>query len=92
MALAQILVNQTKTLGAQMYMLSNNLRDARAKVSDLKLIMDNMTDGVDFTVIEAQFGLVTGKGTLLYTLITTLNTQISGSTALNQFVNEVTPL
>jgi hypothetical protein len=89
-AVDYIPVANVKTWGQQTVTLGNMLRTIRAMVSDQKAAMDHLTDGTtDFTKIEAQFGLAAGDGIRLYTLMSTLNTQITGSTAVNDFANKV---
>ncbi len=72
MAINYIKVDRTTTTATHAQKLLdyvNTLRSAYDKGVFIKAIMDNSTDGVDFTSIESLFGVPTGQGTNVYTLL-----------------------
>jgi hypothetical protein len=69
MANNYIAINQSSKLGAQLVNATSQVAYALDALRIMKKTMMNMTDAVDFTVLEAQFGLTAGKGTVLYALV-----------------------
>lgn len=64
-----IIISQAAQLGISLQQTINVTSQMFARLQQLKLDMDNMTDGVTFTTLEAAFGLPAGKGTLVYNLM-----------------------
>lgn len=60
-----------------------SLQIAHARLTFLKSRMDNMQAGTDWTVVEAQFGLPSGKGQTLYNLVTGSLSHFSATAILN---------
>jgi len=78
-----ISVDQTKARGVALVQLTANLAALRDHCLQIKLNMDQMTDQVDYSIIEAQFGLPTGTGSEVYATVVALNTALQGSVVLN---------
>jgi len=84
---------QNKNNANQLLGIANQLKGVVSLVNDVANIMSHMTDGTsDFTMIESQFGLQTGQGQAVYTLVTTLKTQIGASSAVADITSKVQPL
>ena len=86
-----VLVDNTKTLGSDLSRLGTIAREFRALNGDIKLKLDHLNDGTDFSDVETQAGLVVGKGTVLVTLINTLQTQLASSTAFADVASKILP-
>ena len=62
--------------------LLSNLRRLATEIDALQRLkesMEEMIDGGDYTVVEQQFGLQTGEGTLLYNLLTGALVDLQGT-------------
>lgn len=56
--------------GAALRQAVNYQQESLERLASLKAVLDEMVDGADYTVVETQFGLSAGEGTLLYNLAT----------------------
>jgi len=92
MAINFIPVDRTKTLGNELHSLVTAFRSNHSKLKELKDIMDSMTDNVDFTNIESQFGLPTGKGQAVYDLIVGDLAELNGSPNFKRMNDRIVPL
>lgn len=92
MAINYITVDREKSLGNQTIAIVNTLREYQDKLRQLKEIMDNMTDGTDYTKIEAQFGLVTGKGQPLYNLVAGATSELAVDSNFVNLIDWTVPL
>lgn len=96
-----IYVQTSKTIGQQVVSAANQLRNVKNVIGDIKNILDHMTDGLvdngqagvanNYYDLEIHLGLEAGKGAVLYTLISTLQTQINASAAAASFSTKVLP-
>jgi hypothetical protein len=68
-----LIVDTTKRLGGQMRSAVDQLRDVRDRLRKLKEVMDTQVDLTpdpdDYSLLEAQFGIATGKGQEAYNLV-----------------------
>lgn len=64
-----IAIGQSGQLGASLQQTVNVTSQLMARLQQLKLDMDNMTDGVAFATLETAFGIPTGKGQTVYNLM-----------------------
>jgi len=64
-----ITIDTTKRLASRLRACVDNTQNMLNLMADLKAIMDQQTDGVLYTTIEAQFGLPAGKGITTYNLL-----------------------
>jgi len=85
-------VDRTKTLGNELYSLVTAFRTNHSKLKEIKDIMDSMTDGVDFTNIESQFGLRVGDGQANYDLIVGNLAELNGSPNFKRMNDRIVPL
>lgn len=90
MAINYITVNATRALGAELLALSNNLRSDKDRLSKLKAMLDQMTDAVDYSAIEAQVGLPAGKGVLVYNLVAGALADLNANTNVPQLTDRIT--
>lgn len=69
------------------------IQDARANLKDLKSQMDKMVDAGDYALVEINFGLAAGKGSLFYNLVSGALADMDGSDATDifQFTSRVGP-
>lgn len=74
-----ITINGQSRLGGNLLALSSECSLAQGRLQQLKLDMDNMTDGQDFATLETNFGIPTGKGVIVYALMAGLVTDIGNS-------------
>lgn len=78
-----IQVNLSARNGAALYAAVALWVQAKDNLAIIAGILPQMTDGVDFTTIEAVFGLPTGKGQAVNAMILNANTEINGSANMN---------
>lgn len=79
-------VNLGVRLGGQLVAGSQNLRWSLDVLSALKTAMDNMINVSDYTTVEAQFGVPTGKGQILYNLVAGSITDMNASANVTQLL------
>jgi len=89
---AVLVTYQGKTNAGQLLSIVSQLRQVVATINDVSNMMSHMTDGVDFTMIESQFGVPTGEGQTIYNLVSTLKTQIGASSAVADMNSKVNPI
>jgi len=85
-------INRTKTLGNELHSLVTAFRTNHSKLKELKDIMNSMTDNVDFTNIEAQFGLRVGDGQAVYDLIVGNLAELNSSPNFKRMNDRIVPL
>lgn len=84
MANNYIAVNQNASVLSSSLMSGiNTLALAVGRLQQLKTDMDNMTDGQDWTTVETNFGIPTGKGASVYNLLTGCVSDLTGSNTSN---------
>lgn len=81
-----IQVDITKRLGATGVNAITQLAYSRDTLALLKNDMDNQINGTDYSVVEAQFGLPTGKGQTFYNLVAGAVTDINASANVTQLI------
>lgn len=92
MPLNNITINRGTQPGNELLSVIVQLRDAQSKLSQIKQQMDNMTDGADYTRIEALFGVPAGKGQSTYNLVAGADAGLAGLTDFNQLIDWFGPL
>jgi len=86
-----ILMSRTTHLSIEVITIIKSFREAQSRLSEHKDLLDNMTDAVDWTIIEAQYGLPTGKGETFYNLIAGAKAELSADTNFNSLIDWVVP-
>jgi hypothetical protein len=90
MAADYITVNRTKQLGNQLVRAADLTRELRELIDKLSDAKDHSFTGVDYAVMEANFGLTAGTGANVATLIGLVqtilntNTDVTGANRLSQ--------
>lgn len=79
-------INQSSRLGGTLQSSLNGLALHIGTLKQLKLDMDNMTDGVTYATLESAFGIPAGKGQSVYNLVAGSVTEL-GATNLNNLLN-----
>lgn len=79
------LIDRTKRYGNDVSGVATILAQALAKLQGLKNTADNMNDGVNYATVEAQFGLVPGKGADLVFLLANTLTKLQDP-VIGQFI------
>jgi hypothetical protein len=69
MSIQNIVVNASAAQAGQLKALENLLWSASALATQILLQMQSQTDESNFATIESQFGLATGQGTNVYSLL-----------------------
>jgi hypothetical protein len=70
MAVQYISIDSTKRLGSELRQAVNYGTSFEQQLDKLKDIMDTMIDGTDYSRLETDFGIATGKGETVYNLVT----------------------
>jgi hypothetical protein len=65
----------------------DDLERARDQLTNLKQAIDQMTDGSNYTTVENNLGIPTGKGASAYNLITGALSELNADTQLNQLLS-----
>ncbi len=86
MATTFIQINTGMRLGSLDRQAIDQLRSAREALAKLKAIMDTQIDVSDYSLVESQHGLQTGKGQTFYNLIAGANTDLATSN-ITQLLN-----
>lgn len=86
MAVNHISVDQSKRLGIKLRRLIDLQREAMELNLQLKDIMEAQIDGIDYTTVESEFGLPTGKGQTTYNLVSGMHSAVDVS-AVNQAID-----
>lgn len=73
-----------KRLAYKLRELVDGLEKMDNLATDLKAAMEQMTDGVTFTTIEAEFGLPAGKGQSVYNLLVGSVAEMAADSNLTQ--------
>jgi hypothetical protein len=99
MALNYITINRNKASGSQLQNVVDTMRDNTDRLRQHKEIMDNMIDTasspINYTAIENQYGVPTGKGEALYNLVSGSTSELAqggDATNYNQLIDWVVPL
>lgn len=79
MAVQHISIEKSSSLGAQLYTAIDQLQASLAKINELRLAMPYMVDGSDYTHLETQFGLATGRGSLAKAEIDSLMAKLNSN-------------
>ena len=66
-------INQAVRLGAVLFNAVSGLQPTLDKFANVKAIMDQVAVGGDWAAIEAQFGVPSGNGEIVYNLVTACN-------------------
>jgi hypothetical protein len=85
MAVQYISVDSTKRLGSELRQAINYGTAFDQQVAKLKEVMETMIDGTDYSRLETEFGLATGKGETTYNLVAGAATDLAG-TNINQLL------
>ena len=85
MAINAIKIDMNKNMGQQLMAIVGTIKQQQSRLHELKLNLDNMAAAPDFTLIEAQFGLVAGQGAILYNIIADTDAGLTADAAFNQF-------
>lgn len=80
-------VNLGSRLGGTLQSSLNGFVLHSGTLKQLKLDMDNMTDGVSFATLESAFGIATGKGQTVYNLVAGAVSEFNAATNLNNLLN-----
>lgn len=90
MAADFLVVNRSKMLGNSLVRAADLMRELRELIDKLSDASDHSNDGVSYTVMETNFGLASGQGANVATLIGLIrdimntNTTVAGATRLSQ--------
>jgi hypothetical protein len=88
MANNHISVDQQKRLGNLLRRASDITRESLTVLTQIRDVMDEMNDGIDYTTLEQAFGLQTGKGLLAYNLVNGARAAVQSPATIN-FINRV---
>ena len=80
-------VNTQKRLGSITFGACTGLAESRDRIVQLKNDMDNMVSGTDYTLIETNFGLPTGKGQIFYNLVAGTVAEMAAATNMVNLIN-----
>ena len=86
MAINHVPIDTAKRLGGRLRRLADLTRDVLNLLTETKAVMEAQVDGADYTAIEAQYGLPSGKGQTTYNLVAGARTAID-VTAVRQLVD-----
>jgi hypothetical protein len=75
-------------LGADLRRAVDLLRDLRDRLERLKNILDTQVDGINYSLVESQFGLQAGDGVLIYNLVAGAFAAVDAA-AVQQLINRV---
>lgn len=92
MAVNYITVDRSKQQGAQLLAVVEGFRRLQGEMSQIKDMMDNMTDGITYTNVELQFGIATSKGDEMYNLIAGAVSELAADTNFSQLVDWTVPV
>lgn len=74
--------------GASLFNAAANYYAAKASLALILADFQSMTDGVDFSTIEAAFGIPTGKGQTVNALVTNALGELNAASNCNAMVND----
>ena len=77
-----LVVDRSKQAGNQLVSAAENIREIREKIDKLNDAVSRMHDGSDYTTVEAQFGLASGKGANFVTLLALIHTIFNSNGAV----------
>lgn len=92
MAINYITVDRSRQMGNELLNIIEMLRLYQDKLRQQKELMDNMTDGTDYTAIETQYGVQTGKGDETYNLIAGTVAELAADTNFSQLIDWFVPV
>lgn len=73
--------------GSTILGVADQLSQVLARLGQIKLDMDNMTDGVSFTALETTTGIQGGKGQTIYNLVAGAVADTNASSNLQNLIN-----
>ena len=87
--MANIFVKVTTSvrLGAELQRLADLMAATNSHLAQVRNVMDNMTDGVNYTTLETNFGLPTGVGAAAHTVIKDAHTAYSTNPSIQLVIN-----
>ena len=83
----EINANTNTRLGYELRNAIDALAQARAQLKQLYTVMQEMHDGVNYTVVEARFGVPAGKGAVLPGLLLSATQELDADVVVNQMLN-----
>lgn len=83
-----ISVDTSKRLGNRLRRSVELTREALTLLTEIRDIMDESTDGVVYTTLESIFGLPSGKGGTVHTLVTSVRNAVQSAATIN-FINRL---
>lgn len=87
MANIYVKVNTNVRLGNELQRVGDMLAATQAHLVQVKNVMDNMTNGVDFVTLETNFGIPAGSGSGAYNTIVSACAAMTGSSAIQTTIN-----
>jgi hypothetical protein len=88
MAVTYIKVDVSKRLGADLRQTIVYGTEFDERLHRLKDVMDTMIDGTDYSRLETEFGVATGKGETVYNLVAGAATDTAGAN-ITQLLNRL---
>jgi hypothetical protein len=88
MAVTYIKVDISKRLGADLRQTIVYGAEFDERLHRLKDVMDTMIDGTDYSRLETEFGVATGKGETVYNLVAGAATDTAGAN-ITQLLNRL---
>lgn len=88
MAIITTQVNVGKQFGKRLIGMSEAARTFHAQISELSAICANMTDGIDYTMVESVFGLGSGQGESMVAMFIGLDTAMTNNALVKQLKNQ----
>lgn len=87
MADEHIEINTTTRLGFELREVVDTLATTEARLKQLVATMTQQTDAVDWSVVEARFGVPAGKGAALYSLVNSAAQELAEDMVVHQLLN-----
>jgi hypothetical protein len=91
MPINYITLDKGRQMGNDLLQVIDTLRLYQDKLRQHKEMMDNLTDGINYTAIENQYGVPTGKGDEVYNLVAGSVSELSADTNINQLLDWIIP-
>lgn len=93
MATNHITVDRNSAQGNELLNIVEQIRLYQDKLRQHKEMMDAQVDtGPDYSAIETQYGLVTGKGVSVYNLVAGSSAELAADSNLVSLIDYVVPL
>lgn len=87
MADNHIPIDPTTRLGYELRDAIDTLATTRARLAQLVATMTQQTDAQDWSQVEARFGLPTGKGGAMYSLLNSATQELAADVVVGQLVD-----